>query len=114
MTKQVVVAFVAGSPVEIAHMVTTVLAQHTDIALVLEALIPLAGQPVAAVFNRSNGDQEPNIEQRLTFVSYAVFRMQPDDAVFDTRARVHVESLGLTGVPEAAGPMAVPSGPRVQ
>jgi hypothetical protein len=110
MTKQVVIAFVAGTPVEIAYMVTTVLAEGK---IVLEALIPLAGEAIAAVFNRSNGDREPDTERRLTFVSYAVFSM-PDDTPFDTRARVHVQSLGITEASETPASTIAPPGPRVQ
>ena len=111
MPKQVVVAFVAGSPLEIAHMVTTVLAEGK---IVLEALIPLAGEPISAVFNRTNGGHEPDTERRLTFVSYAVFSM-PDGTPFDTRARIHVASLGLAEVPQESTPMTVPPpGPKVQ
>lgn len=109
MSKQVVVAFVAGTPVEIAHMVTTVLAEGK---IVLESLIPLPGQPVSAIFNRSNGDQELDTERRLTFVSYAVFSM-PDDMPFDARARVHVVSLGIE-VSEDSTPMTSLPGRRVQ
>jgi len=109
MPKQVVVAFVAGSPLEIAHMVTEVLAEGK---IVLEALIPLAGESISAVFNRTNGGHEPNTERRLTFVSYAVFSM-PDGTPFDTRARIHVASLGLEA-PEEPAPTTCPPGPKVQ
>lgn len=92
MPRQVVVAFVAGSPIEIAHMVTDVLDEQKGL-VVLEELIPFAAQPLSADFIRAN-QHEPEAHRRLAFVCYAVF-VVADQVVFDSRSRIHTESLGL-------------------
>lgn len=93
MTHQVVVAFVAGTPVEIAHMVTVVLAEQKG-AVTLQGLIPFSGQPLDTGFKWNSGD-DPEGRPRAAFVCYGIF-LVPDQVVFDPRTRVHIQSLGLT------------------
>lgn len=92
MPQQVVVSFVAGSPVEIAHMVTVVLAEQKGL-VILQGLVPFAGEPLSADFKWGD-QQEPEAHRKLAFVCYGIF-LVPDQVVFDCRARIHVASLGL-------------------
>jgi hypothetical protein len=105
MDRQVVVAFVAGTPVEIAHMVTVVLAEQKG-AVALQGLIPFSGEHLNTQFKWDNQD-EPEGQARPVFVCYAIF-LVPEQVVFDCRTRIHIQSLGLSEAAQESPPSTPP------
>lgn len=96
MSRQVMIAFVAATPAEIAMMVTELLAKHTGQygeGILLQSVIPYPPVPCADIWQNTeafNGDPT----RKLVFFTQVVF-LVPDGCAIDLRARVDVGSLGI-------------------